>query len=299
MNIAVSRFDTFSLIVLAAIWGGSFIFMRIAAPVLGPIWTADLRVGIAGLVLWAVFLIRGASLGWRENGRHYLVLGFVNSALPFLLYAFAAQHIPASYSVILNATSPLFGAVLAIIFLKDRLTAMKWIGLGLGALGVALVTDLGTTRTDAMFWLSISACLLAAACYAVGATYLKLRASHLNPTAISTASLLCAGLILAPGLPLDPPRGPITGLVIASVAALAVICSALAYLIYYRLISRIGPTRALTVTFLMPVFGMLWGFLFLHEVITLKMIAGASLVLLSLRFVLSAGNQGKSLMGKE
>ncbi|PKN26903.1 MAG: multidrug transporter [Deltaproteobacteria bacterium HGW-Deltaproteobacteria-22] len=291
MNIAVSRFDTFSLIVLAAIWGGSFIFMRIAAPVLGPIWTADLRVGIAGLVLWAVFLIRGGSLGWREHGRHYLVLGFVNSALPFLLYAFAAQHIPASYSVILNATSPLFGAVLAIIFLKDRLTAMKWIGLGLGALGVALVTDLGATRTDTLFWLSIGACLLAAACYAVGATYLKLRASHLNPTAISTASLLCAGLILAPGLPLDPPRAPITGLVIASVAALAVVCSALAYLIYYRLISRIGPTRALTVTFLMPVFGMLWGFLFLHEIITLKMIAGASLVLLSLRFVLGDGHR--------
>ncbi|PKN44560.1 MAG: multidrug transporter [Deltaproteobacteria bacterium HGW-Deltaproteobacteria-17] len=290
MNPSVSRFDTFSLIVLAGIWGGSFIFMRIAAPVLGPIWTADLRVGIAGLVLWAVFLVRGASLGWREHGRHYLILGFVNSALPFLLYAFAAQHIPASYSVILNATSPLFGAVLAILFLKDRLTAMKWIGLGLGALGVALVTDLGATATGAMFWLSIGACLLAAACYAVGATYLKLRASHLNPAAISTASLLCAGLILAPGLPLVPPKAPVTGLVIASVAALAVVCSALAYLIYYRLIARIGPTRALTVTFLMPVFGMLWGFLFLREQITLKMIAGAGLVLLSLRFVLSTAD---------
>ncbi len=289
MNAATSRLDTASLVVLAAIWGGSFIFMRIAAPVLGPIWTADLRVGLGGLVLWLVFLLRGASLGWREHGRHYLILGGVNTALPFALYAFAAQHIPASYSVILNATSPLFGAVLSVFFLQDRLTPNKWFGLALGAVGVALVTDLGAARTDAMFWLSIGACLVAASCYAVGATYLKLRASHLDPTAISTASLLCAGLLLAPGLPLVPPVAPVTGLVIASIAALAVICSALAYLIYYRLIARIGPTRALTVTFLMPVFGMLWGFLFLGEDITWKMIAGAGLVLLSLRFVLGGG----------
>ena len=283
---AAARFDTLSLIALAAIWGGSFIFMRIAAPVLGPIWTADLRVGIGGLVLWLAFLIRGTSLGWREHGRHYLILGGVNTALPFALYSFAAQHIPASYSVILNATSPLFGAVLSVFFLRDRLTSGKWFGLALGAAGVALVTNLGATRTDAMFWLSIGACLLAAACYAVGATYLKLRASHLNPAAISTASLLCAGLLLAPGLPFVPPRAPVTGVVIASVAALAVVCSALAYLIYYRLIARIGPTKALTVTFLMPVFGILWGFLFLNENITWKMIAGVGLVLLSLRFVL-------------
>ena len=285
---AAARFDTLSLIVLAAIWGGSFIFMRIAAPVLGPIWTADLRVAGGGLVLWLVFLIRGKSLNWQEHGRHYLILGGVNTALPFALYSFAAQHLPASYSVILNATSPLFGAVLAIFFLNDRLTTGKWIGLAMGAIGVALVVDLGATRTDPMFWLSIAACLVAPACYAVGATYLKLRASHLSPSAISTASLLCAGLLLAPGLPLLPPRAPVTGVVIASMAALAVVCSALAYLIYYRLIARIGPTKALTVTFLMPVFGMLWGFLFLHEDITWKMLVGAGLVLLSLRFVLGA-----------
>jgi len=286
MPAAVSRLDTLQLIVLAAIWGGSFIFMRIAAPVLGPIWTAQLRVGLGGLVLLAFFVLRGRSLGWREHGGHYLVLGVVNTALPFALFSFAAQHLPASYSVILNATSPLFGAVLAVFFLGEPLTAGKLGALGLGALGVALVTDLGATDRGAMFWPSIAACLVAPFCYAAGATYLKRRASHLDPAAISTASLLCAALVLAPGLPLAPPRAPATPAVIASVAALAVVCSALAYLIYYRLIARIGPTRALTVTFLMPVFGMLWGALFLREAITWQMLAGAALVLASLRLVL-------------
>lgn len=287
MSAAVSRLDALQLVVLAAIWGGSFIFMRIAAPVLGPIWTADLRVGLGGLVLWVYFLVRGRSLGWREHGGHYLVLGFVNTALPFALFSFAAQHLPASYSVILNATSPLFGAVLAVFFLGEPLTAAKLGALGLGAMGVALVTDLGAgAARGPMFWPSIAACLVAPFCYAAGATYLKRRASHLDPAAISTASLLCAGLLLAPGLPLAPPRAPATLAVIASVAALAVVCSALAYLIYYRLLSRIGPTRALTVTFLMPVFGMLWGRLFLDEVITWQMLGGAALVLASLRLVL-------------
>lgn len=287
MPAAVSRLDTLQLIVLAAIWGGSFIFMRIAAPVLGPIWTAELRVGLGGLVLWIFFVVRGRSLGWREHGGHYLVLGLVNTALPFALFSFAAQHIPASFSVILNATSPLFGAVLAVFFLGEPLTAAKLGALGLGALGVALVTDLGaSTARGPMFWPSIAACLVAPFCYAAGATYLKRRASHLDPSAISTASLLCAALLLAPGLPLAPPRAPATPAVIASVAALAVVCSAVAYLIYYRLIARIGPTRALTVTFLMPVFGMLWGALFLGEAITWQMLAGAALVLASLGLVL-------------
>ncbi len=288
MKDAPSRLDFAQLVLLAAIWGGSFIFMRIAAPVLGPLWTATFRVGIAGVALGLFLLARGVTLDWARQWRHYLVLGFINTALPFSLYSFAALHIPASYSVILNATSPLFGAVFSLIWLQEAFTLRKGFGLFLGTAGVAGVVNLDTVRMDVRFTLSAIACLTAASCYALGAVYLKKKASHLESRAVSAASLLCAGGLLLPLTPLAPMRASPTWIVVGAILGLSLVCSALAYLIYYRLIGRIGPTRALTVTFLMPVFGVLWGFLFLGETITWPMVAGTLSILLALRLVRTA-----------
>lgn len=279
--------DVVRLVILAAIWGGSFIFMRIVAPVLGPILTADLRVLIAGTVLLAYYRLIRFDVGWARSWKQYLVIGTVNSAIPFSLFSFAARHIPASYSVILNSTAPLFGAVFSALWLRERLTGRKIAGLILGSAGVGLVARVGGGgRLDEWFGWSIGACLLASVCYALAGVYIKKFATAARPMAVAGASQLMAGLVLLPVVPLAPPSSPPTPFILANVVALALLCSAVAYLLYFRLIADLGPTRALTVTFLMPLFGMVWGVIFLQEVITPAMAAGCGLVVLGTALVL-------------
>jgi drug/metabolite transporter (DMT)-like permease len=270
--------DIARLVVLAAVWGASFIFVRALAPVLGPVLTAASRVVIAGVALVAWFRFTGFDADLRRHWRKFLVIGLVNSALPFLLFAFAAVHIPASYSVILNTATPLFAALLSVIWLDERLTVMRGTGLALGAAGVALVTGAGPFVPDAMFGWAIAACLCAALCYALAGIYIKRRAVAVKSMAIAGWSQVFAGAALLPLVPFAPPPGALTPGVIANVLGLALLCSAVAYLLYYRLIADIGPTRAMSVTFLMPLFGMVWSVLFLDETITLPMIAGCALI---------------------
>ena len=270
--------DTGRLVVLAAIWGGSFIFIRVLAPTLGPVVTAGSRVLIAGIALVVYFRATGFDAELSRFWRHYLVIGVVNSAIPFLLYAYAALHIPASYSAILNAATPSFAMLLSVGFLGERLTAPKVAGLIAGAAGVALVSKAGPVMPDAMFGWAVAACLGAALCYAVAGIYVKKYAAAVKPMAIAGWSQLLAGGVLLPLVPLAPPPGILTVAVVANVFGLALVCSAIAYLLYYRLIADIGPTRTLTVTFLIPLFGMLWGALILDETITLAMIGGCALI---------------------
>jgi drug/metabolite transporter (DMT)-like permease len=277
--------DVARLVVLAAIWGASFIFMRALAPVLGPVPIAAWRVAIAGVALIAWFRITGFDAELRRHWRAFLVIGLVNSALPFLLFAFAAVHIPASYSVILNTATPLFAAVLSAVWLDERLTAMRVAGLAAGAAGVALVTGAGPVAPDAMFGWAVAACLGAALCYALAGIYIKRRAGGAKPMAIAGWSQAFAGAALLPLTPFAPLPGTVTPGVVANVLALALLCSAFAYLLYFRLIADVGPTRAMTVTFLMPVFGMVWSVLFLQETVTLPMIAGCALIVSGIALV--------------
>ena len=278
--------DIIRLIVLAAIWGSSFLFMRVLAPVLGPVVTADARVLIAGLALIGMFAITGPKLHWKKYWRQYAFMGTVNSALPFLLFCLAALHIPASYSAILNATSPLFGMVLSAFFLSVRPTAGNVLGGVLGMIGVAMIAGMGSIAMTPAVLLSILACLGAAACYAIAGVYMKRRAVDVNPVAIAGASQLVAGLVLLPPSVAFPPAGELTAVIIGCTLALALLCSAVAYLLYYRLIADCGPTRALTVTFLIPLFGLLWGALFLGEEITGGMVLGCGLVIIGAALVL-------------
>ena len=270
--------DAARLTLLAAIWGGSFIFMRVLAPVLGPVITATARVSIAGIALIAWFWVTGFDADLRGQWRHFVVIGVLNSAIPFVLFSFAALHIPASYSVILNSGTPLFAALLSALFLAERLTLAKIGGLVAGAAGVALVSKAGPVVPDALFGASIAACLGAALLYAASSVYMKKYAAGAKPMAIAGWSQVAAGIVLLPLVPFAPVRGEITPVVVANVLGLALLCSAVAYLLYYRLIADIGPTRALTVAFLMPLFGMTWGALLLGETITWPMIAGCALI---------------------
>ena len=270
--------DVARLVALAVIWSASFAFIRVLAPVLGPVWVAAARLLLGGgaLVLGLLAVHRHASP--VRHWRAYLFVGLVNSTLPFLLFAYAALALPASYLVILNAALPLFAALAASVWLDDPLTTGKMAGFAAGIAGVVLVSRAGPLVPDAGVSIAVGASLCAVACYAVAGVWMKRRGASLDPLAVAAWSQLFGGLALLPILPLAPIRGEITPVVVIDVALLALLCSAVAYVLYFRLIADVGPTRAMTVTFLMPAFGMLWGYLFLDETITLTMLAGAALI---------------------
>lgn len=272
--------DILLLGALSAIWGASFIFMRYLAPLIGPVATADTRMLLAGIVLAAAFAVARYRAGWRRNAGHFLVLGVLNSAVPFLLYSLAALVLPASLEAIFNALSPMFGAVFAALWLGERLTARKAVGLALGVAGVIFTSGFSGVELDVKTGLAMAGCLLAPACYGLSGVYVKKRAAGVPSLAIAGGSQLFGGLALLPFLFAWPPGpAPLDLRIVLVVAAFALLCNALAYLIYYRLMATVGPTRALTVTFLVPVFSMAWGWLILREPVTWGMATGAAVIL--------------------
>ena len=275
----MKRSDVLRLTLLAAIWGASFMFMRVLAPALGAFATACLRVLIAGVASLGYLALIGFDAQFKRWRAHYIVIGVLNAAVPFLCFAFAALHLPAGYSAILNATTPFFGVLFAALWLGDALSWRKAAGLALGAIGVVLVVQLGAARDDPMFMLAVGACLLAACCYGLSGVYLKRRMVGAPALGVAAHSQWMAGLMLVPGVAAVPPHGPVGPVVIGSMLGLALLCSAFASVLYYRLIADVGPSKALTVTFLIPVFAMVWAWLFLGESITAPMLLGCALVI--------------------
>ena len=275
--------DAARLLALAAIWGASFLFIRIVSPAVGPWMTADLRVLIAGMALVAYFRLTGYDPEWRRWGRHYVAMGLLTSGFPFLLYAYAALHLPAGLMSVLNATSPMFAAIMAALLLGERLSRRRVAGLLLGVGGVALVT-----RPDGSAFplLAVGACLLAAWFYGVSGSYMRRWAREVPPRGMAVGTQVSAGILMLPFAAATAPAHLPSPLVMACLAALGLVCGAIAYLLYFRLIRDIGPTGALTVTYLIPVFGMLFGALFLGESVTLAMLGGVALVLAGTAFVL-------------
>ena len=267
------------LLILAAIWGGSFLFMRVGVPVFGPAALITLRVFIAAAILALAGLWLGKRLDLHRHWRHYLIIGFLNSALPFLLFAYAAQSLSASLLSILNATSALWGAVIAAFWLRVPITRSIALGLLCGLVGVVLLVGNGVALTGDAGWTPIAAGLIAPLCYALASNYTKAHPSTATPFANTHGSMWMAGLLCLPVMLFSPIRQtPLLG-DWAALAALGVFCTGVAYLMYFGLIQEIGPTRALSVTFLIPVFGVLWGAIFLHEPIGWDKLTGGLLVL--------------------
>ncbi len=273
------------LVLLAAIWGGSFIFMRVAAPVLGPIATAESRVLLGGLALAAWFRATGFDPRLREHWRLYALVGLVNSAVPFALYAFAAMHLPASLLAILNATAPMFGLAFGALLAGERVSARKLAGLVIGASGVALVTRPAGIDAGPMFGWAVGASLGACCGYGLTGVLIKRWGAGAPPQGIAVGNQLAAAVFLLPLLPVLPPLAAPSPLVVANVLGLALLASAVAFLLYFRLIADVGGTRALTVTYLIPLFGLLWGALFLGEALPPAALAGGVLILLGTVFV--------------
>jgi len=281
----MTRADAARLVLLAAIWGAAFIFMRVAAPVLGPIWTSELRVLLGGLALLAWLRATGFDPGLRAHWRAYLVVGSIGIAVPFALYAFAAMHAPASLLAIVNATAPIFGLAWGAALGDERITARKGLGLALGVAGVALLARPGATPGPLVHW-AIAAGLGACFLYGVVGVLIKRFAKGVSPRAMAAGNQLAAALVLAPLLPFFPAPGEPSALVVANVLALALLASGVAFVLYFRLIADVGATRALTVTYLIPAFGVLWGWLFLDESISLAMLGGGALIVFGTVLVL-------------
>ena len=259
-------------LLLSALWGASFLFMRMAALEFGPLPTAAGRVSIAALCLLPLVWWNGLGAQLRQHYKPVLFVGLLNSGIPFALFSFAVLSISTGLSSILNATVPLFGAIVAWLWLNDRPGASRAVGLALGFVGVALlawnkasfVPKAGASATG---W-AVLACLAACVCYALAASFTKRHLTGVPSLVLAAGSQLGATLGLAlPALWLWPARMPSLNAWL-SLAAAGVLCTALAYILFFRLIARVGPARTLTVTFVVPVFALLYGTLLLGEELT-------------------------------
>lgn len=271
---------------LAAIWGGSFVFMRNSAPALGPVWLPLLRCGIAGLALAAYLEWTGRRLQWRRNGFWYAMVGIFGAAIPFPLFAYAAQHLPAAYSAVINATVPLWGALLASLWLREVFTVGKALGLALGLAGVALLVGAGPVAfTREAAWSALGL-VLACVSFAGAQVATKRWAPHVDSVELTAGLLLVSSVVLVPIVPWYPLQSEPTGFVWANVFLLALLASGYATARYMRLVVEMGPSRAMSVTFLIPLFAMLWGMLFLGEPVRPSMVLGCVLVLLATALVM-------------
>lgn len=266
------------LLGLAAIWGGSFLFLRIAAHSFSPAYLIEARVGFAALSLWLIGLSLKKSLSFRQHWRHFMILGLFNSALPFLLFAYAAQLLNVSTLSILNATAPIWGAVIGYLWHRTPLSPKAIAGLLIGVFGVALIVGFDHALMGSEAVLPIVAATLAACCYGIATQYTR-QAPAISSFDNSHGSMWAATLWVLPLLPFLPMRDTPTSTELLSVVALGILCTGLAYLLYFRLVKDIGPSPTLSVTFLIPVFGILWGYLVLDETIGFNTVAGTTLVL--------------------
>ncbi|MEO8124457.1 MAG: DMT family transporter [Burkholderiales bacterium] len=276
--------DGAELLLLAAIWGASFLFMRIGGVEFGAVAVAALRVAGAALLLMPLLALRGQMALLREHWRPIFVVGVVNSALPFLGFAYALLSITAGLSAIFNATAPIFGAFIAWLWLGERLTRLRVAGLALGFAGVVYLApnsvNGATSFKPGSSGLAIIASLAAAALYGFAANYTRRRLTGVAPLTVAAGSQLAAALCLAlPAVIWWPAEAP-SARAWTAMALLAFVCTGFAYLLFFRLIAHAGAANAIAVTYLVPLFAMLWGGWFLAEQVTLPMVVGGAVILL-------------------
>ncbi len=285
MNIATPKVPWIGdFLWLSAIWGASFLFMSLGAHEFGALPTAGLRVGIAALFLLGLLWREGLGLELIRHWKATFWVGVVNSGIPFACFSFALLSISTGLAAVLNATTPLFGALVAWIWLKDRPGHTRIAGLVLGFVGVGLlVWDKISFKPDASGvatgW-AVLACLLASLCYGIGASYTKRYLRGVPHLVTATGSQLGATLgLLVPSLWLWPAHHSPGAIAWVSVLALGVLCTGVAYILYFKLIQNIGPARSLTVTFMVPVFATLDGVIFLGEVVSLWTLFCAAIII--------------------
>lgn len=289
------------LLLLASLWGASFLFMRIGAAEFGALPTAAVRVGIASLFLLPLLFARGQWPALRARWKPALALGILNCGLPFAFFSFALLTINSGLAAVLNATTPMFGALVAWAFFGDRPDGSRSAGLAIGFAGVAMLAWRGAglhsgAGAAAAGW-AVAACLGACICYAFGASLTRRHLAGVPALATATGSQIGATLMLAlPALWLWPPHAPSLHAWLALVAV-GTACTGLAYVLYFRLIDSAGPARALTVTFLVPVFALFYGAVFLDEQVTPWMLACASVIVCGVALATGMATLGRRKAG--
>lgn len=277
--------DLAMLLFLAALWGGSFLFIRIAVPICGPVILAFLRVTLAAVGLVVYARVTGRDTPMRARWRTFLLLGAFNAVLPYILIAAAELHLTAALAAILNATTPLFAALLGIVWLGERLTLRTACGLLFGFGGVAVLVGWNPLPLDGALLWGILFSLLAALSYAAAGILAKKLSTGLSVLSLALGQQLGAAVLLLPlAVPIavaTPAALHLTLPIALIILALALLSTSLGYLLYFTLIANIGPTRTLGVTFLVPAFGLLWGGIFLHEPIQIGIVLGLALILAS------------------
>lgn len=268
-----------ALLLLAAIWGGSFIFMRVAAPEFGIYVLVALRTLLATVVLAPLFFASGAMAECRRHFPAIAVVGLVNTAIPFALFNYGSLHLEAGVLAILNATAPMFGALAAWLWLGDRLTVPAIAGLTLGFAGVAVISQHKVGEGDISF-LPILAVLGATTCYGLAASMIKRWLQGVKPIAVAAGSQVVASILLLPPALLTLPAEMPGQAAWLNAIALAVGGTGLAYILYFYLIGNVGPAKAITVAYLVPVFGILWGLIFLAETLSAQAMTGGVMILL-------------------
>lgn len=277
--------DFSRLLLLASLWGASYLFIRIAVPHLGPFLLMDLRVLIgSGMLLFYAFILRRVP-DLKKRWKEYLILGTINSAVPFTLIAASELYITSSLAAILNATTPMFTAVVAAIWLKDPLTWKKGAGLLIGFIGVAVLVGWIPIPVEGKVLLSVAAMLAASFSYAIGGVYAKKKFPDAPPLAMAIGQLTGAAVALLPAAAIAFPSARFTALGISATLALAILSTAAAYILYFRLLHNVGPTKTMTVTFLIPLFSLLWGALLLDEPLGAGVIIGFLLICAGIVFV--------------
>ncbi|UDQ80462.1 DMT family transporter [Erwinia rhapontici] len=284
--------DIGRLMLLAAIWGASFLFMRVATPYFGSLNTAFLRVVFGCVGLIALLLVLRTHIAFHGKALPAMLLGVINSAVPFVMYCLAAKWLPAGYSAILNATTPLMGVLIGGLCFSETFTLRKIVGVVLGLVGIVLLTTTGNLALTQEVLLGIAACLVATACYASAGFLTKKWIGDrggLDARLVALGSQVGASIFLLPvfigSLIIQPVVQWNHPGVWLCVLALGLICTAWAYILFFRLIADIGPLRTLTVTFLIPPFGILWGYLFLGETLSKGFIAGGWVIIVAVWLV--------------
>lgn len=280
----MSRRDLIDLLALAALWGASFLFMRLGALEFGPVALVFLRVAGASLLLLPWLWLRGEAPALRQHWRAVGWVGWVNSAGPFLLFAVASLVLTAGLMAVFNATAPLFSALIAWLWLRERMDVSRAAGLLIGFAGVVFLSwgkaDFKPGELGISPAVGVAACLLATALYGLGANLARKTLQGVPPMAVAAGSLLASSLLMAlPAWWWWPDKTPSAQAWWAA-ALLAVVCTGLAYVLYFRLISRVGATKAISVAFLIPAFAMFWGALVLGERPTAHMLLGCAVILL-------------------
>ena len=261
------------LCVLGAIWGASFMFMRVAAPEFGATPLVAIRLGLGALILLPFLWIERRAFP-RQLWPRLALIGAINSAIPFTLFAWAAQRAPAGVGAITNSMAVLFTALVAFLFYGERIGGRRVVALIAGFAGVIVLAS-GKVG-GASIGLPVAAGTFAAFLYGIGGNLVKRHLAGLPATAVAAATLSCAALLSAPFAITQWPQHAISAKSWAAVALLGVLCTGIAFVMYYRLIARIGASRAATTTYLVPLFGVGWAWLLLDEPLTVAMgIAGA------------------------